>query len=68
MFIHATMPPGIETMKRLKSKITYEAENTEQGAQMRITTDDAEAIQAIHGFLKFQIQDHRTGDSLEVQK
>jgi len=68
MFIHATVPPGLGTMKRLKSKITYEAENTERGAQLRITTHDAEALTAIHSFLRFQIQDHQTGDSLEVQK
>src|SRR6516165_11705733 len=68
MFIHATIPPGVEEMKRLKSKITYEAENTMHGAQLRITTHDAEALSAIHRFLRFQIQDHQTGDSLEVQK
>jgi hypothetical protein len=68
MFIHATVPPGVETMKHLKSKITYEAENTDRGAQLRITTHDAEALTAIHSFLRFQIQDHQTGDSLEVQK
>jgi hypothetical protein len=68
MFIHATVPPGVETMKQLKSKFTYEAENTERGAQLRITTHDAEALTAIHSFLRFQIQDHQTGDSLEVQK
>jgi hypothetical protein len=68
MFIHATVPPGVEDMKRLKIKITYEAENTEHGAQLRITTHDAEALIAIHRFLSFQIQDHQTGDSLEVQK
>jgi hypothetical protein len=68
MFIHATVPLGVETMKQLKSKITYEAENTERGAQLRITTHDAEALIAIHSFLSFQIQDHQTGDSVEVQK
>ena len=68
MFIHTTVPPGVETMKRLKSKINYDAENTERGAQLRITTHDAEALTAIHSFLRFQIQDHQTGDSLEVQK
>ena len=68
MFIHATVPLGVETMKQLKSKITYEAENTERGAQLRITTHDAEALTAIQSFLRFQIQDHQTGDSLEVQK
>ena len=68
MFIHATVPPGVDTMKQLKSRITYEAENTERGAQLRMTTHDAEALAAIHSFLSFQIHDHQTGDSLEVQK
>jgi hypothetical protein len=68
MFIHATGPPGVETMKQLKNKITYEAENTARGAQLRITTHDAEALTAIYSFLRFQIQDHQTGDSLEAQK
>ena len=68
MFIHATVPPGVETMKRLKSKIIYQAENTVHGAQLRLTTQDAEALAAIHSFLRFQIQDHRTRDSPEEQK
>jgi hypothetical protein len=68
MFIHATTPPGVETMQRLKSKITYNAENTERGAQVRITTHDPEEIIAVHDFLRFQIRDHQTGDPLEVQK
>src|SRR5260370_37737641 len=68
MFIHATVPPGVQTMKRLKSKIAYEAENTVSGAQLRMTTHDAEALAAIHSFLSFQIHDHQTGDSLEVHK
>jgi len=67
MFIHATTPPGVETMKRLKSKITYQAENTARGAQVRITTENSEALKAIHDFLRFQIEDHRTNDPLEVQ-
>ena len=68
MFIHDTSPPGVETMKRLKDKITYQAENTEHGAQLRITTHDTPALAAIHCFLRFQIQEHQTGDSLEEQK
>jgi hypothetical protein len=68
MFIHDSVPPGVETMKQPKSYITYEAENTVHGAQVRITTHDAQALAAIHRFLRFQIQVHQTGDSLEVQK
>jgi hypothetical protein len=68
MFIHNTVPPGVETMKQLNMKISYLVQNTTGGAEIHITTDDAKAIRAIHDFLKFQIEDHRTGDSLEVQK
>jgi hypothetical protein len=68
MFIHAKAPPGVETMKQLKSNISYAAEQTAHGAQLRITTKDVQALSAIHRFLQFQIQDHQTRDSLEVQK
>ena len=66
MFIHATEPPGMKTMQRLKQKISYTAENTSLGAQVRIQTTDPEAKQAIHDFLRFQISEHRTGDRPEV--
>jgi hypothetical protein len=68
MFIHETMPPGIETMKRLSKRISYPVRKTAQGAEIRLTTDDPDAIKGIHDFLKFQIEDHRTGDPLEVEK
>jgi hypothetical protein len=68
MFIHDTVPPGIEAMKRLNKRISYVVSNTVGSAEIRITTDDTEAIRAVHEFLKFQITDHQTGDSLEVQE
>jgi len=65
MFIHAKTPPGVPAMKRLKAEIKYQYEEIERGAQVRISTGDAEAIKAIHEFLRFQIEDHQTGDSQE---
>lgn len=62
MFIHAVEPPGMKTMQRLKGKISYSAEHTQLGAQVRIKTADPEALRAIHDFLQFQIEEHRTGD------
>jgi hypothetical protein len=32
-----------------------------------ITTKNAEALKALHEFLRFQISDHGTGDLTEVQ-
>jgi hypothetical protein len=67
MFIHAQTPPGVETMKRLGDGIKYTYEDTKYGGQVRITTRNQEALSAVHAFLRFQIQDHRKGDTLQVQ-
>jgi hypothetical protein len=67
MFIHDTVPPGVEAMKRLKDQIAFTAENTANGAQVRIVTGSPEALEAVHEFLRFQIKDHRTNDPLAIQ-
>jgi hypothetical protein len=66
MLIHAENPPGAEAMKRLREAIQYKPENTDRGVRIRITSKNAEAVEAVHSFLHFQITDHRTGDSLEI--
>lgn len=63
MFIHDTTPPGVPTMKRLREPIRYAYEETTTGGRVRITTQDAQAIDAVHAFLLFQIIEHKTGDS-----
>lgn len=68
MFIHDVIPPGAETMKRLRKVITYRAEPTERGARVLVRTANPEALAAVHDFLRFQITDHRTGDPLEVRR
>jgi hypothetical protein len=68
MFIHGRTPPGVETMKRSKAEIKYQYEEIDRGAKVRITTANTEAVKAVHEFLRFQIQDHRTGDPIEVVK
>ena len=67
MLIHEQTPPGSETMKQLKGAIDYQFNETERGASIRISTSDAQALKAIHEFLKFQITEHKTGDPLEVK-
>ncbi len=60
--VHARAVPGTQTMSRLKSEITYAYEETERGGRIRITAKSAEALAAVQDFLRFQIEDHRTGD------
>jgi len=65
MFIHATTPPGVPVMKKLRGQIQYTYEKMDRGARVRITTKNSEALDAIHDFLRFQITDHQTGDPSE---
>jgi hypothetical protein len=67
MLIHEQTPPGVPVMQKLKSEIEYQFEETERGASIHISTSNARALQAIYKFLRFQIREHKTGDSLEVQ-
>jgi hypothetical protein len=62
MFIHGQTPPGAATMARLKDSIRYRYEPTDRGGRVTIDTSNREARKAIHEFLRFQVQDHRTQD------
>lgn len=66
MMIHDRVPPGVAAMKDRKSRIQWKFEEMPDGGRVRITTKDPEALAAIHEFLRFQIEDHRTGDSTEI--
>jgi hypothetical protein len=65
MLIHDQVPPGVDVMKKQKGAIQYAFAETEKGGEVRITTSDAAALAAVHGFLRFQIDDHGTGDPKE---
>jgi hypothetical protein len=65
--IHARNPPGVDVMEQRRQSISYTYEELELGARVRVKTSDASALDAVHAFLRFQIEDHRTGDSLEVE-
>ena len=66
MFVHDRVPPGVTTMRLVKSTISYKYEEIPSGGRVRIQSTDAIAVAAIHDFLRFQIMDHQTGDSLEA--
>ena len=52
-------------MKELKDEIAYKYDETESGGKVSLTSQNADAVEAIHEFLRFQIQDHKTGDPLK---
>jgi hypothetical protein len=67
MFVHDTIPPGVPEMKKLREKIHYSFEETSKGGRVVILSSDKQALAAIHRFLRFQIEEHKTGDPMEVQ-
>jgi hypothetical protein len=65
--IHARMPDGVDVMKELNQAIAYRYEELERGGRLRMITSDPRGIEAVHRFLRFQIDDHHTGDSGKVE-
>jgi hypothetical protein len=68
MIVHDTVPPGVSEMKRLRGQIWYSFQETPLGGRVIILTTDKEALLAVHKFLGFQIEEHKTGDALEQQR
>jgi hypothetical protein len=66
MFVHDATPPGAKTMAKLHEQIRYSYRDTESGGRVRIQTTSAKALDAVHSFLRFQIIEHKTGDSGKV--
>jgi len=62
MLVHATNVPGTAAMKAQKTNLHWNVEDTSRGARLVITADNKPALDALHQFLKFQIEDHKTGD------
>jgi len=56
--VHDTVVPGTTVMKAKRAAIIYSVGDTPTGGYVRITTQDADALRAIHDFLAFQRREH----------
>ena len=68
MLVHGREVPGTPEMKKVKEAITWKFEEHATGGRVTIVTKNADALKAVHAFLRYQISDHKTGDSLTVTK
>jgi TusA-related sulfurtransferase len=66
--VHDEMPDGAATMKELRGDISYAYSEIESGGRVRITTKNPRALEAVHAFLRFQIREHKTGDSDHISE
>ena len=67
-FVHGYTPDGVAQMERARGDIRYRYEPLDAGGRIRITTKSAEALAAIHDFLRFQVTEHRTANSGKVEQ
>jgi hypothetical protein len=59
--VHVETVPGTETMRARRAAIAYHVTVLPRGGALRIRSDDAIAVAAIHQFLAYQRREHRTG-------
>ena len=62
MLVHSTNVPGTEAMSRMKRELHWQMEETPRGGRILVTADSRAAREAVYQFLRFQIEDHKTGD------
>lgn len=67
-FVHGYAPDGVDAMKRLRADIAYRYDELATGGRIRITTKTADARAAIHDFLRFQVTEHRTANSGQIEE
>jgi len=56
--VHMKQVPGASEMAARKSTIRYVYRELPRGGEVRISTKDAQALQAVHKFLAFQRSEH----------
>jgi hypothetical protein len=68
MLVHSTKDvPGTAVMSQQKNQLHWQLEDTARGARIVITADNKPALDAVHEFLRYQIDDHKTGDCTAVR-
>lgn len=60
-FVHDMPVPGTDVLAARKDLIEYTYRDLPRGGEVRITTTDPEALEALRAFVDFQRQDHRAG-------
>ena len=64
IFIHGAEPPGAAVLRQRKAAMKYRYQEIPKGGRVEIRTTDADALAALHAFLRYQITEHKTGDPM----
>jgi len=66
--VHGKVPDGVPILKKLRNEITFFTVKNDDGGALRMFSTNDQARQAIQDFLKFQINEHKTGDPLVAEE
>lgn len=58
-FVHAQEVPGTDVMAARREHIDYVYQDLPRGGELRLITNDPQALEAIRSFMDFQRSDHR---------
>ncbi|MEX2526540.1 MAG: hypothetical protein WEA09_02785 [Gemmatimonadota bacterium] len=59
-FVHDMEVPGADVMAELSERIEYHYRDLPRGGEVRLVTNDPQALGAIREFMAFQRMDHRS--------
>jgi hypothetical protein len=69
MLVHNTKDvPGTDVLSARKDTIRYRYVDTPKGGRVDMITSDPRTFEALHAFLRYQIQEHHTGDAGTVEE
>jgi hypothetical protein len=66
--IHGKAPDSAAVMRKLRNDITFYMAKTDEGAVLRMFSINDQARGAIQDYLKFEIAEHKTGDSPTIDQ
>lgn len=66
--VHGKVPDGMVGIKKFRNEITFFTAKTDNGALLRMFSVNPEARSAIQDYLRFQIIEHKTGDSPTIDQ
>lgn len=66
--VHAKPPESASTMRKLRNEITFYMAKTDNGAVLRMFSINEQAKNAIQDYLRFEITEHKTGDSPTIDQ
>ena len=61
--VHSKPPESVATLRKMRNEITFYVAKTDTGGVLRMFSINDQARTAIQDFMRFEIAEHKTGDS-----